>query len=358
MLTRFAKLLLMGLLPAALSGCGTLYLAQAARGQLQVMRERQPIDRVLADERTPATLRARLEEVRAARDFASRELALPDNASYRSYADIGRPFVVWNVVAAPEFSIQPRKWCFPIAGCVAYRGYFIEEQAKSFAARLRARGFDVTVGGVPAYSTLGRTADPVLNTMMGYGDTEIAAIIFHELSHQLVYVAGDSAFNEAFATTVEQAGLRKWLEARGRPSELQRYATLKRYQDEYVDLFSRYRSRLARLYASRIAPAAMREKKQEIFAELTAEIRLVEAQQGTPSPYSVWLKDGLNNAQLASVATYYDCVPGFERLLQESGGDLVKFFAAARLAAGQPRAQRHSQLCAGPDRPDHAITNR
>ena len=216
----FAKIVLVGLASAVLPACGTLYLAQAARGQWQVMRERQPIDRVVTDEHTPAAVRARLIEVRDARNFASRELKLPDNGSYRSYADVGRPFVVWNVVAAPEFSIEPLHWCFPIAGCVAYRGYFSEQKARAFATRLRIRGFDTTVEGVPAYSTLGRVADPVLNTMLSYGDTELAAIVFHELSHQLIYVAGDSAFNEAFAVTVEQAGLERWLKLRGRENRI------------------------------------------------------------------------------------------------------------------------------------------
>jgi predicted aminopeptidase len=357
MLTRFAKPLLMGLLLAALQGCGTGYLTQAARGQWRVMRERQPIERMLADERTPASLRARLEEVRAVRDFASRELLLPDNASYRSYADIGRPFVVWNVVATAEFSVEPQKWCFPIAGCVAYRGYFSEQKAQAFAARLRSRGSDVMVAGVPAYSTLGRTADPVLNTMLRYGDTELAAIIFHELSHQLVYVAGDSDFNEAFATTVEQAGLQLWLEHRGRQSELARYATRKRQQQEYMELLASYRRKLAKVYALPLKPAAMREKKQTILAALAGEIRSIDQRESVRSPYSAWIGEGLNNAQLASVATYFDCVPGFERLLQQVDGSLGKFFAAAREAAGQPRAERHSQLCTGPGQDQH-ITNR
>ena len=189
------------------AGCGTMYIAQAARGQWEVLHDRRPIDVVMSDERTPAALRARLAAVSDARDFASQELGLPDNKSYRSYADLKRTYVVWNVVAAPEFSVEPLQWCFPIAGCVAYRGYFAEQQRGASRRGSHKRGFDVVVDGVPAYSTLGRFADPVLNTMLIYGDRELAAIIFHELAHQLIYVAGDSEFNEAFAVTVEETGL-------------------------------------------------------------------------------------------------------------------------------------------------------
>src|SRR5947207_1836588 len=215
------RALLLAAACALLCGCGTLYLMQAASGEWQVLRRRVPIDTLLADPHTPPALRAHLEEVHAAREFASGELGLPDSSSYRSYADIGRPYVVWNVVAAPEFSVSPKRWCFPIAGCVAYRGYFREQRAREFAAALAVRGLDVAVDGVPAYSTLGRFADPVLSSMLRYGDDELAATIFHELAHQLLYVRDDSEFNEAFATTVEDAGLERWLTQQGasrRPS--------------------------------------------------------------------------------------------------------------------------------------------
>jgi predicted aminopeptidase len=255
---------------------------------------------------------------------------------------------VWNVVAAPEFSVEPRKWCFPIVGCVAYRGYFSELKARAFAAGLRAHGFDVTIGGVPAYSTLGRIADPVLNTMLRYGDTDLAAIMFHELAHQVVYVAGDSVFNESFATVVEQVGLERWLKSRGHDAELASYTQRKQRQQQYVNLFKRYRDQLAAVYASGLAQEAMRARKSEILASLAAEMRQLEADQKAGPAYAGWLAEGLNNAQLASVATYYDCVPGFERMLDEARGKLPDFFTAVRRAAGRPRAERHSQLCAGP----------
>lgn len=320
-------------------------MAQAARGQWQVMHARKPIAEVIADKSTSDAVRARLTEVTAAREFASRELALPDNGSYRSYADVKRPYIVWNVVAAPEFSVNPKRWCFPIAGCVAYRGYFAEGGARKSAARLRERGFDVFVGGVPAYSTLGKFADPVLNTMMNYGDSDLAAIIFHELSHQLIYVAGDSEFNEAFAVTVEETGLQRWLKLRGHENELQRYKSRRQRQQQFIALFTRARSRLATLYAEQLPPEAMRERKKALFASLDEDLREAEKRLGVRSPYRDWSAEGLNNAHLASVATYFDCVPGFERLLSQNGDDLPRFYAAVRELARKPRAERHAELC-------------
>jgi predicted aminopeptidase len=333
------------LLLAALQGCGTLYVAQAARGQLGVMNARRPIAAVIADQKTPAELRSRLEEVSAARDFASRELGLPDNSSYRSYADVRRDFVVWNVVATPEFSVEPQRWCFPIVGCVAYRGYFSEKRARAFAANLQSKGFDVIVSGVPAYSTLGKLSDPVLNTMLGYGDSELASIVFHELSHQLAYVAGDSEFNEAFAVAVERAGLARWLKARGREDQLDRFRKSRARQLKFVALFARTRADLAHLYAEQLAPDVTRERKRAIFASLETEIR----SEGR-SPYAAWIKEGLNNAHLASVATYFDCVPGFERLLDAQGGDLPRFYARVKELAKKPRAERHAAVCPQPKR--------
>jgi predicted aminopeptidase len=338
------RVLLAVILSATLCGCGTLYLAQAAGGQYHVLHARRPIDKVVADPGTPPPLRTRLMDVSAARDFAVTELHLPDNRSYRTYADIKRPYVVWNVVATPEFSIEPKHWCFPIAGCVAYRGYFKEKQARAFAAQLAAKGFDVTVGGVPAYSTLGKFADPVLSSMMRYGDSELVAIIFHELAHQLLYVKNDTEFNEAFATTVEDAGLERWLKSRGEADLMRDFLDEDAQEHAFIELFAQGRQQLKQLYGSGIPPQQMRERKHQLLAELTSQARALQTRQGDQY-YESWLKEGLNNAHLASIATYYQCVPGFERLLAEQDGDLVRFYAAARELSRQPRAQRHARLC-------------
>ena len=340
------RALVAGLAGALLAGCGTTYVMQAASGQVHVMHEREPIDKVIADPHTSAAVRAQLEQVQAARDFASQQLGLPDNKSYRSYADIGRPYVVWNVVATPEFSVTPEHWCFPVAGCVAYRGYFHEEAARKFANEMAVKGFDVTVGGVPAYSTLGKFADPVLSSMLRYGDDDLAATIFHELAHQLLYVRDDSAFNEAFATTVEDAGLERWIAHQGGGMRIREYRDGQAREAAAVKMLSATRSRLARLYASGGPPQAMREDKQKILAGLAAQIRAAEFRGHVTYPlYDEWIAEGLNNAQLASIATYYDCVPGFKRLLAEADNDLPRFYTAAREVSKLPRAQRHAQLC-------------
>jgi predicted aminopeptidase len=337
---------------ALLSACGTPYLMQAAGGEWHVLHEREPIDKVLADPQTPPPLREHLTQVRAAREFASRQLALPDNNSYRSYADVGRQFVVWNVVAAPEFSVTPKHWCFPVAGCVAYRGYFHERQARDFALDLVGQGYDVAIDGVPAYSTLGRFADPVLSSMLPYGDDELAATIFHELAHQLLYVPDDSEFNEAFATTVEDAGLERWLAHQGQSARMQSFRQEQAREQELVGLLSDTRARLARLYASGLPREEMVVKKAEAFDALAANIRALERREGVSYPlYEDWIREGLNNARLASVATYYDCVPGFRQLLQREDNDLPRFYAAARELAQLPKDERHARLCTtpGPD---------
>jgi predicted aminopeptidase len=303
-----------------LGGC---YLMQATRGQLTVMKRRQPIDTVIERKETSDTLRAQLIRARDIRDFASRELALPDNGAYRSYADIGRPYVVWNVVATPEFAVQPMEWCFPIAGCVAYRGYFSEKAAREFAADLKTRGRDVVVGGVPAYSTLGHIADPLLNTVIHYGLLDLAALVFHELAHQVAYLPGDSAFNEAFATVVEEAGVARYAAQQSDATLLQRWQQRRRLRVEITALITTARADLKRLYARDTAPEVMREAKAARMAELATAIRALEQREGRSSGYGAWIDTGLNNAHLASVATYYDQVPYFENMLKDTCGNYL-----------------------------------
>ncbi len=339
------RILLASLFLALVPGCGTTYLLQAAHGEVQVLDRRESIAKVIKSPKTPQSLRATLEQVREARDFATDVLDLPNNRSYRTYSDIGRPYVVWNVVAAPQFSVVPKQWCFPIAGCVAYRGYFREKKAREFAARLKAQGYDVIVEGVPAYSTLGRFADPVLSTMLPYGSVELASIIFHELTHQLLYVEDDSSFNEAFATTVEQEGVRRWLLYQGRTADLQRYQRENALDLEYVQLFRRTRSELKGLYASGLPAPAMRARKRAVFAALAAQMMQLQRRANGASPYEDWLEEGLNNADLASVATYYDCMPGFQRLLRDDDGNLRRFYSDVRDLAHEPKAERDADVC-------------
>jgi predicted aminopeptidase len=349
---------------AALSGCASVgYLTQAAHGEWQLLHERRPIARVIANPGTPPALKARLQLVERARQFAVTELGLPDNRSYRSYTDLRRPFVVWNVVAAPEFSVRPLRWCFPISGCVEYRGYFHERSARAFAARLAARGNDVRVAGVTAYSTLGHFADPVLSTMLRYDDLDLVGTIFHELAHQLYYVPGDSEFDESFAMTVQTEGLSRWLAMLGRSGELARYRAEQRLQDAVDQLFAAARQQLEQLYARPLPAGEMRARKQAILHATGNQVLSVEHQAHMKSGYDAWIAAGLNNADLAAAGTYFDCVPGFERLLQQNQEQLPLFYAAVRRIGRDPSARR--ALCSrggalsagGPATPAQAPTD-
>ena len=325
-----------------LSGC---YVMQTANGQMDLMSKRKPIASVIADPAAAPDLKSRLQSVLEMRDFAVRELRLPDNGSYRSYADVGRPFVVWNVFAAPEFSVQPKQWCFPVAGCVVYRGYFSEEKARAFAAKLEAQGNDVYVGGVPAYSTLGHFDDPVLSTMLAWSDVRLAAIMFHELTHQLVYVPGDTSFNEAFASVVEVEGVHRWLASQHREGELAAFMAGRERQIQIARLLAAGRERLRTLYASGVESSVMRERKRAELARLAAQYQaLLASWSGHPESDSGIDKE-LNNAYLASVAAYEECVPGFEHLLAATGNDLPLFYERVKSLAREDEAVRHREVC-------------
>jgi predicted aminopeptidase len=329
----------------ALAGCSTAeYYAQAVAGHYEIMHLARPIPELIADPATPATLRARLEKVRAIRDYASRELGLPDNGSYRSYADIGRPYVVWNVFAAPEFSVTARQSCFPVAGCVSYRGYYAEADAERYGAEARNRGDDVYIGGVPAYSTLGWFDDPVLSTFIRYPDGELARLLFHELAHQVLYVKDDTVFNESFAVTVEREGVRRWLAKNGTPSDQRTYATLQTYKHDFVALVLRYRDRLAALYREPLPDAEKRAAKARIIDEMEDDYRDLKQRWGGFSGYDRFFAGNVGNAHFASVAVYTALVPAFQALLAEQGNDLPRFYAAVKALAALPKAERDAQL--------------
>lgn len=342
---RLTQIVLTAVMALPLSGC---YLLQAAGGQWELTSKRQPIAELLSDERTPETLHNRLEYVSAARTFASGELGLPDNESYRSYADVGRPFVVWNVFATDEFSVAPRRWCFPIAGCVVYRGYFDERNAQNYARRLRLKGQDTAVGGVAAYSTLGHFKDPVLNTMLGWSDVQIAATLFHELAHQVVYVPGDSEFNEAFATVVEEEGLQRWLASRGRLQDLDAWNDQRQRNAQFVGLLLQTRERLEALYRSDVPDAEKRDRKQYEFGVLKLQYAQLKDGWNGYRGYDGWFSRTLNNANLVSAATYYGCVPGLRRVLQSVDMDLPRFYEQARMLAKESKKTREAAVCADP----------
>ena len=322
-----------------LSGC---YYAQAVRGHLDVMRKREPIAGIVADETTPAALADRLRLVAEARRFSIEALGLPDNDSYRSYADLERDFVVWNVVAAPEFALEPKTWCYPFVGCLSYRGYFAEAAARNKAAALEADGFDVAIGGVAAYSTLGRFDDPILNTMLHWGDHELVAVMFHELAHQVVYVKGDTGFNESFATAVEEIGLERWLTARGEQAALADYRARRALTRRMMAAIAVARDELEALYARDLPAAEKRESKAGRLAALAAEIRALYAAEERAAP--VWVDGGLNNARIASMTLYHGLLPAFRNVLADCDDDLPCFYSAARALAELDAGERAARL--------------
>lgn len=330
---------------AGIASCTNMpYYFQSVRGQLAIWNRQHDIDRVIAAPETPGELRGQLQTVLEIRDFASRELGLPENASYRIYANVERPYVVWNVFAAPEFSISPHQWCFPFAGCVNYRGYFDKAEADRFAAGLAAQGFDVFVGGVPAYSLLGYFPDPVLNTFIHYPLPLLARLIFHELAHQVVYVRDDTVFNESFAVAVEQEGLRRWIERHGTISDMAVYTALESRRAEFGRFVESYRNRLEALYGAGLPPESLRERKAATFAQMQADYEQLKAGWGGFAGFDRFMAEGPNNAMLASIAIYSRRVPAFQALLAKNGGDLPRFYDAVRRLARMDKGERSAVL--------------
>lgn len=329
---------------ALLAGCTTAeYYWQGISGQFDLLGRAQPIASVLDGAGDPV-LKRKLERVVAIRNYASRELALPDNLSYRRYADLGRRFALWNVFAAPELSLKPRQWCFPVAGCVNYRGYFSETAARAEASELAATGDDVHIGGVPAYSTLGYFADPMLSTFIRYPDIEIARLIFHELAHQVAYAKGDTVFNESFAVSVEREGLARWLAAQNDPALTAQYEAAQRYRDGFRALIDHTQRSLEALYASGASVVAKRAGKSAAFAQMRADYDALKRGWGGYPAYDNWFAQGPNNASLAAVGLYTRKVPEFAALLAAEGGDLPRFYARVQALAGMPKGERDAVL--------------
>ena len=335
----------MMLLAPLLGGCANLgFYWQSVGRQIDIWKREQPIETLLADQSTPPDLKLRLESAVRMREFARRELDLPDNGSFRYYADLGRPYVLWNVFATPEFSVKPMEWCFVFAGCVSYRGYFSESEAERIAEDQRSQGYDVFVAGVPAYSTLGWFDDPVLNTFIYDPETEVAGLIFHELAHQVVYVKNDSTFNESFAGTVQLEGVSRWLAKYGTDEQRAASVTAQRRKEDFALLVMKYRSRLDELYRLDISDTQKRENKRQIFSELRQEYTQLKNAWGGFSVYDYWLPPEANNAYLASVAAYTQLVPAFQALLAKNDGDLAKFYQAVKEIAKLPKAERLARL--------------
>ncbi len=333
------------MLAVFVGGCGNFgYYLQSAGGQLEILSLARPVPQVMADSATSPELRVRLQVAQEAREFASRDLALPDNRSYRDYADLQRPYVVWNVFATGELSTRLKEWCFPVAGCVSYRGYFAKADADAYGDGLRQEGYDVFVSGVPAYSTLGWFNDPLLSTFLRYPDAEVVRTIFHELAHQVVYVPDDSVFNESFATTVEMEGMRRWLKHTGSDQQQAVYRQMQERRQQFIALVIKHRIQLEQLYGSSLPDEEKRAGKRRILEGLRAEYGALKAGWGGYPGYDRWFAQDLGNAQLASVAAYTELVPAFQTLLARDGGELPRFYRSVAGVARLPKAERDARL--------------
>jgi predicted aminopeptidase len=329
-------------------GCSTVgYYAQSVGGHLDLLRRAQPVSELTADGSTDAILRSRLELTQRIRDFAVKELGLPDNGSYRRYADLGRNAAVWNVAAAPEFSLKLHTWCFAVVGCVGYRGYYDRTAAEAEATGLRTQGLETTVYGVPAYSTLGKLewlgGDPLLNTFIHWPEGELARLIFHELSHQVVFAADDTMFNESFATAVERIGGAKWL-AQASSDVNAEYARFDARRSEFRSFVFAWRDKLQTLYGSGLPAGVMRQRKTELMQQLRAEYEVLKTERwGGNKAYDAWFERA-NNASFGMLAAYNELVPHFERLYEREGRNMQRFYAAAAQLAALPKDQRHATL--------------
>ena len=339
---RFIKLFASMLIVANGCACTTLgYYAQSVSGQVEILQKRQPITSVLNAGSLPAPIARQLAQVRNIRDFARQELGLPDNGSYQDYVDLQRDYVVWNVFATPELALTGLEWCYLFVGCLSYRGYFSEPAARTEAIALEHQGYDVFVGGVAAYSTLGWFADPVLNTMLRQDIDYLARTIFHELAHQRIYIKDDTEFNEAFADTVAEIGIQRWLTRQGDPASQKKFELNQAREDEFVAMVLNYRNKLNDVYSSTMPDSEKRSKKSAIFTEMINEYQQLRLRWGNYGAYDAWFATGLDNAKLMAVATYRRYLPGFKKLLLAVAGDLESFYQLVeQLGACTPDQRR------------------
>ena len=349
---RIAPTLALAGMIGLLAGCSTVgYYSQIVSGHMRIVMGKRPLAEIASDETIDDSIKRRLDLAQRARLFGIERLNLPNNESYTSFYDTGQEYVTWNVVAAEEFSLNPHNWCFPIAGCVSYRGYYSKEDAESYAAGFKEQGFDVTVNGATAYSTLGWFEDPLLNTMLDRSDPSIASLLFHELAHQQLYVGDDSTFNESFASFVEKEGLKQWQknEQQVNPqidqSEMAKELEVrKRRQKEFIALLTSTRDSLAELYESASEPDEMRQKKKQRFEQMRVEYAALKASWDDYPGYDQWMSQEMNNARLVAVATYNDYVPAFEVLFKESGSSFDQFYVAALELSKLPLEDRTAEM--------------
>jgi len=327
------------------TGCESIrYYGQAICGQVSILNKRQPIDRLLTEKEIPEKLKVKLRQVLRIQKFAENELYLPANKNYLSFVKLERPYVTWNVFAAPEFSFAPKTWCFPIVGCTAYRGYFSEKNARTYAEKLKKTGLDIFIGGVTAYSTLGWFDDPILSTVIYRSEAGLAALIFHELAHQILYVRDDTTFNESFATAVEQEGLRLWMMATNNDQAHRDYLQSHERRLEFNTLILKYRDQLESLYRKDIPLDEKQHQKASIIKALREEYEHLKRRWQGYSGYDLWFREPINNAKINAVATYHELVPAFQKLIQRTRGDLKQFYQICQNLARKPKVKRLQEL--------------
>lgn len=328
-----------------LQGCSSAgYYWEKIQGHAELLNKQQPVQEVIDNPQTDSSVKDFLSNTQQARDFASKVLMLPDNNSYRNYVDVGRDYVVWTVVATPPYSIKPKEWCFLIVGCLTYRGYFSKQAADKFATTLKEQGMDVYVSGVKAYSTLGWFDDPLLSTMLYKSEAHRVGIIFHELAHQKIYVENDTAFNEAFATSVELEGIKAWFKRTDNPLKFKKYLIAKKRDKEFKSLLKNTRKELTELYESKPSPEQMQTAKVRTFLHLQSSYIIFKRKWNNYSGYDRWMQQGLNNAHLALVATYNNWVPAFQRLFKKANSDYKVFYSEVERLTSLDKMQRKKQL--------------
>jgi len=328
-----------------LQGCSSFgYYWEKIQGHTEILDKQQPVQEVIDNPETSVETRKRLVNTQQARDFASEVLLLPDNDSYRNYADIGRDYAVWTVVATPPYSVKPEQWCFLFVGCLSYRGYFSKQSAENFADELRKKNMDVYIAGTKAYSTLGWFDDPLLNTMLYKSEAYRVGIIFHELAHQQMYVEDDTAFNEAFASTVELEGIKLWFAKQDDPEKFAKYLIMKKRDQSFKKLLLQTRKDLEELYSTKLKTELMQIKKENIFIKLKSNYEKLKSRWNGYTGYDKWMAQKLNNAHLALVATYNDFIPAFSALYKASNSNFKKFYENVKFLKEQDIEQRHHRL--------------
>jgi predicted aminopeptidase len=330
------------LLLLLLAGCEkATYYRHLTMGQMRMLYARQPIDALIASPHTEAGLKRKLDLVLSIREFAKNELHLPVENQFVYYVDHGRPVSVWNVYAAPEFSMSPKKWCFPVAGCTIYKGFFDEKKASEYAAQLEASGYDVHVGGAGGYSTLGWFSDPIYRNILERSDEQIAAYMFHELAHKLLYVKGDTAFNEGFAVAVEQEGVRRWLAKRNESDLFINFLRSSHRQIDFSLLVKNTRSELTAVYRKQgLTPDEAKYEKNRVFVNLYHNYQNLQSTWNGYTGFDRWFDTPVNNARLIPFGAYYDHVPAFSSMIRAAGGDLEVFYDMAKHLAEKPREER------------------